>query len=306
MVRSTNMYRYVLSFAVVGLTTGFVAAGCGTDTKTQSSTGSTSQSVPLEQASAEMAKVFCGIAFTCCDMTELADVMGDFNPPPKTQAECEVAVKPVADAEIFGKLKEAVNAGRLAYDADKAGLCFAKIDGRCGNLKDGIFVSDAECQSVFTGKVAAGGTCAQDLECADASSMCAGAMGGSTVGKCGPLPKENEACPDYRCAAGLACETGATMNKCIKPKADGMTCGSNTECTSEYCDFSTMKCSAPQAVGKACSSNSGCIDGWCDTLNGNTCKAKKALGETCALPEECISDACDAMDKCGTPFCDGK
>lgn len=298
------MKRFALSLALVTFSAGLITAGCGTDTKSQTSTGTPAQTVPLENAGTEMAKVFCGIVFSCCDSTEMMDVLGDFTPAPTTQAECDAAAKSVVEQEIFTDLKAAVAAGRLEYDAAQAATCFAKVDGQCSLLKDTIFGNEPECKKVFVGKVVDGGACAQSNECAVSGSTCIGAMD-ATLGKCEPPVKEGQPCPNYNCATGLTCSTDA-MPICIAPRADGAACGTDSECISNFCDFANAKCSAKKANGEACDSPSACKDGWCDT-NMNLCMAKKALGEACMSYDECVSESCDSkLNTCGGPFCDGQ
>ena len=298
------MKRFALSLALVTFSAGLIAAGCGTDTTGQTTTGTPAQTVPLEKASTEMAKVFCGIVFSCCDATEMMAVLGDFTPAPTTQAECESTVLQPIEEEIFAGLKAGVAAGRLDYDAAKAASCFAKADGQCNLYKEDIFSKQPECANVFIAKVADGGDCAQSNECAVSTSTCIGASD-VALGKCTPPTTEGQPCPDYNCAAGLVCSSDA-MPVCIKPNADGVACVTDSECTSGYCDFMTAKCTAKKANGEACDSPSACKDGWCD-VNAKLCKAKKALGEACMSYEECVSDECSSKSNtCGGPFCDGK
>lgn len=293
------MHRYMLSLTLVGLTTGFIASGCGSD---PASTPPSSD-IPIENLSTKMADKYCAQIFSCCDMAELTDVFMGINPPPKTAAECATFFQPTLQGMIFAPLQDAVKAGRLAYDAELAGQCFGTSNAQCGNLLEGAFGDEATCNKVFTGKVATGGDCLQSIECAVADSACVGAKP-PTLGKCALLPKENEACPQGQCLPGLTCASG-TQPICIKPKADGMGCGASNECISDNCDFATMKCAAKKAIGEACSSPFECKDGWCDET-AKMCKAPKAVGEACVTSTECASGECNNADMCAAPLCDGK
>jgi len=301
------MRRYMLSFAFIGLSAGLMVMGCGSDTNNQTSSstgtssGMSSQPVPLENAAAAYAKFFCEYAFSCCDMTELVGIFKELSQMPKTQAECEPLATARVDPLVFAPLKEAVAAGRLAYDADKAGICFASATVDCSKRFPKEFGPDPACDTVFTGKVADGGDCQQDLECAQAGSDCSGMVG--MPGKCAVLPKENDPCPDGSCQDGLLCSLDATRI-CIKPKADGMACSLYFECASGYCD-STSKCAAKKANGAMCDSPQTCNDGYCDTVT-NLCTARKTVGDACMDSDQCVSDQCDTtMNKCVPPFCDG-
>ena len=219
------MRRMVLSFAFIGLSAGLMVMGCGSDTNNQTSSstgtssGMSSGAVPLENAAATYGKFFCEWAFTCCDMTELLAVFKGLSEVPKTQAECE-PLGASRVSSVLAPLQEAVAAGRLAYDGNKAEVCFASnVD--CSKFLPKALGWDPACDTIFTGKVADGGDCQQDLECAQAGSACSGMVG--MPGKCAELPKENEPCPDGSCQEGLVCSVDATRI-CIKPKADGMAC----------------------------------------------------------------------------------
>lgn len=284
------MTRFVLSLAVAVTSVGIGLLGCGPDTSSSgastSSGSSTSSggytpppSIPVENMSLEFSKAVCSKFFRCCNMAELTEFLSKFTPQPTTEAECVTALTPAAEKEPFGYLADRIMAGAVAYDATKAGACFGAIAADCSEFTDGWYNQTPACQGVYTGKIADGGDCTAGIECAGAGAVCNGTLQSGT-GKCGPLPKENEACPDFECAAGLACFSDAMGQICKKPLADGQMCASSAECTSGFCDSTAM-----------------------------TCAQKKPDGSACMSYEECVSNECDLMNKCAPPappLCDGK
>lgn len=303
------MNRVVLSWTFIGVSTGIVALGCGTDTNggrssdNQTSSGASPQSDPIT----EIAQMVCDTIFSCCDATEQGQASKylGLEPAPKTTAECVGSYK-----EHLVGLKESIAAGRLEYDANQASACFAKLNGRCDLYPTTLFfpgllfLEDPACEMVLGGKVADGGDCYVDIECAQAGSACFNAAE-PNFGKCAPLRKENEPCsPNSDCATGLVC---SFANICIKPLADGVACEFDSECVSEYCDRNgSGVCEAKKAIGEVCTSTA-CIDGWCHP-DTNVCTAKKADGEPCTYAAECIG-RCDnsggGTQKCLPPMCDG-
>lgn len=298
------MNRIVLSLAFVGISTGLVALGCGTDTNGQTTSGSSSytppKSVPLEDASLEYAKATCASYFACCDMAELVDRL---SPSIKTEADCVPALKAAFDVETFAYVNDLVKQGIIVYDADKAGTCFGALAATCGINEFTIGTLPA-CKGVFNGQVADGGDCQTDGYCAQAGSQCNGTLQGGT-GKCGPLPKENEPCPDIECAPGFVCNQDGPTAVCKPPLADGQMCNTSSVCASQYCEFTTSVCAPKRALGETCNSFDDCKDGWCDMDATKLCTAKKADGAACTAYEECISDNCDNSSKCAPPACNG-
>jgi hypothetical protein len=306
------MTRIVLSFALVAMSTGFVMLGCGTDTTGGSTTGSMNSgytppaTIPIENASTEFSKAYCAKVFACCDMAELADAFSNFKPPqPTTEAECVTAIAPEANEEFFSYLASRVMAGAIAYDASKAGGCFAAVAADCAEFDDDFLGELPACKGVFTGKVADGGDCFAGIECVQAGSTCLGTLQGGT-GKCGPRPKENEPCPDFECASGLVCLSDAMGQSCKQPLADGQMCGYSGDCASGYCDFTALVCAPKKANGEACKDYDACKDGFCDFSTTMKCTAEKAEGEACVSLEECASKNCNEANKCAAPQCDGK
>lgn len=293
---------FLLASVVVG---GSILVGCGDDTNTNSTGGAGADPIPLENLSTAMGNLYCDLAFSCCTTMEHSQLFDGLPSVPKTEAECATAFKAQLDMYVYKSLVDAVNAGRLKYDAALAGTCFGKVTKECTFLSGDSPIDDGECDKVFVGLVPDGGDCGGDNECAVADSHCPMPQG-ATLGKCAVLPKESEACPDFRCADGLGCDSVNGMQVCVKPGPDGQACSSGLACTSEYCDFTTMKCAQRKAIGEACSSSYDCKDSYCDNAS-TKCTALKAAGEACAGGDECASSDCGLDMKCVAhePICDG-
>ncbi|MDC0747567.1 hypothetical protein [Polyangium mundeleinium] len=232
--------------------------------------------IPIDDVGTATAELYCGLVYSCCTMAEQDKALDGITPKPQNEAECAQVFKGMYDMLVLPRLKKAVGAGRMEYDQHLAASCLAKLDGSCTAIKGDLFESDPECQSVFLGKVADGGDCGGDDECAGDDSVCIGDTD-TELGKCQP-----------RGAAGAACEF-------------------DEDCTTEYCDFQASMCAAQKALGEACTGFSECTDSYCDSMT-NMCTAKIADGQPCTSFEECESNNCDmATSTCTTPapICDG-
>lgn len=303
----------LISTLSLGLLVSAVSAGCGDDTDTNPTGGNNGTTeVSLDKLGTETGKFFCGLAFQCCDMTELPQLLGEIGVMAGTEAECATKAGQIYDMDVLADIKASVMAGRQSYDSKKAAACFEVIQGQCSAIQGDPFEEDPNCNSVFVGLVAVGGECTMGDDCAGADTHCAGATD-TVPGKCQVLPKEGEACPDFDCAEGLACSPGSMSNTCVKPntKADGQMCGSDIECVSTYCSFTSGTCMAQKPLGMPCTDafSNECKDSYCDGMT-NTCTAKKADGQACMSYNECQSDDCDFMTMACAPVqgpvCDGK
>ncbi|MDI1435708.1 hypothetical protein [Polyangium sorediatum] len=232
--------------------------------------------IPIDDLGTATADLYCGQVYSCCTTAEQDKALEGITPKPQNEAECAQFFKGFYDMLVLPRLKKAVGAGRLEYDQYLAASCLAKLDKSCSAINGDPFEADAECQSVFLGKVADGGDCSGDDECASDDSVCIGDTD-TELGKCQP-----------RGAAGAACEF-------------------DEDCLTGYCNFASSMCEEPKAIGEACSGFGGCKDSYCDSMT-NVCTAKKADGASCTGPDECEGNDCDmATSTCTTPapICDG-
>lgn len=90
----------------------------------------------------------------------------------------------------------------------------------------------------------------------------------------------------------LICQGGV----CIKPppKANGQSCRGDSDCTSNFCDFSSGGvCSAKLGVNATCSYRDQCASDLClYDVNGQTCQLKVANGQPCIQADQCATGAC--------------
>ena len=89
-------------------------------------------------------------------------------------------------------VEASITANKITFDATAAGACVAGFSGTAAPVctsywTNGPAFPDA-CGDVFTGKVADGATCTNDLECAGAASVCL-----DTTKKCGAEPAARRA-----------------------------------------------------------------------------------------------------------------
>jgi hypothetical protein len=194
--------------------------------------GGGSSSVPFDDFNTELAKVSCERIFSCCDAAEKMEQLGLFNPPPTTVEECTTSIKTFLDVFFT---REPIDGGRVAYDADKAGECFDAL-GDAGCSVDAVLEKQSACEGILVGKVADGGQCRADAECASAGSWC---DGGSTeaFGTCKARVAIGQQCTTTsECVAGSFCDSsGGTGAVCAATKGSGADCTSDDECTSDFC-----------------------------------------------------------------------
>jgi hypothetical protein len=208
--------------------------------------------VPLDQLASLMGKVSCARIFSCCNTQEQNQQMSLFNPAPKDQAECVTTV-----ATILGQAEsmeqQAVDAGRVLYHPDRAAACIKAMDGAtCHDYFTAqVSASSSECKHIFEGKVASGGDCLDDSECAGTNVLCQGKDPSKNVmGKCVASPSAGQACIEYACAEGLYCKADAQGNNgtCTAQDAKGTACDSNYACATGYCDVKTKQCADRPSV----------------------------------------------------------
>jgi len=265
------MKRTITSLFALALVGAASVVGCSDDTNNTTGGNNTTPPIALDDLGTKTAEGYCGQLYECCTAAELDTVFQNMNPKPANEAECAQSFKAFYDMDVLPGLKEAVEAGRIEFDGALAASCFSKVT--CATLDA---EPDPECANIFVGKVADGGECKSDDDCAGATSVCAG-------------------------------DSSMQSGKCKTPGAVGTACEGGDECTSGYCDFQSNMCAELQAVGEACT-GFNCKDSYCDIMT-MVCTALKADGEACDFFSECQSGECDAMtNMCAAapaPICDG-
>lgn len=167
---------------------------------------------------------------------------------------------------------DAVEAGRLAFDADAAQACLDDLT--TSQLGDAFSSRYLPCEEVFIGRIEPGEDCFFDYgfvanECVP-SAYCS--QGSACPGTCKPYRTKGQSCgSDGPCAPELACKRDC------QPPCDG-TCeprpGAGEDCEATQglcqsgliCDATTdpYSCLDPLPNGEACTRPYQCASFWCD------------------------------------------
>ena len=242
------------------------------------------------------------------------------------------------------RLKDAVAAGRIAFDGAKGGACvdalekaLASADCTHASTDAAFDMTGSACVGVLAQKVPLGGACKSFYfltlfpECSG-HNYCDQGGPGQCVGSCVPFLVAGDACDALnsgvpRCGPGLSCAN----QQCAPLAGENQACGGPDGHGCDhglYCDGATTPqagvCKSLKASGPCASSNECRLDLHCDA-SGN-CTPRKAPGEactagahecgllnyckagTCAMDAPGIGEPCGLIDgenaSCGSGFCD--
>jgi hypothetical protein len=225
------------------------ASACGSD------------GVSIDDYAAKYLDAYCSYAVRCNDAPSVA--------------ECKASNS--VNSGSSATLLDAVHGGTVGYDEGQAQACLDEVSGQNCNF-EGFYTTSA-CEDVFEGKVAMGGACQLDTQCAG------GANCNQTDMNCDP---------DVMCCAGT-CGAAST------PVAMGGSCAAETaECAAgTYCNGSDVCAALITTAGTACDSFLACANPMiCNIFaDSPTCEKPAGTGETCSL---------DALIPCAdfSQFCD--
>ena len=180
--------------------------------------------------------------------------------------------------------------GRMSYHPDIAARCLALLrDASCSRALLDLDTIEATCDSVFEGKVPAGGACHIDHECAQDGacinrSSCTSASC-CPIGTCEPRPVTAPACETSRnCPRGQSC-VGA---RCVPPPGPGQACN-HGNCRNSVCHYTMQICTAPAPEGGACREASECDDWLASSCPPNRlCHRASGPGQPCAGTLACL------------------
>ena len=264
--------------------------------------------VPIDGLMPEIISAYCDLLLRCdfggSDASGIRLLLGD-----ATRCRDYLGRAFESDSEV-GPLIDAVNAGRIVYDAAAARACIDTVRSGCSASLGGADF-DGACDDVFSGTIAEGGDCWFDSECAPglgcdfASGTCPGACAPGAGGFiCDTTPcSEDEECfyPD-----------GGTTPRCVTPMlgadaAEGQPCGLVEEgaesvtrracapglwCTGNASTIGT--CRAPIAAGAPCTSEGDrCVDG--HFCAGGSCRAVTIVRTPGGPCDEAMLQICDPL-----------
>lgn len=209
-----------------------------------------------------------------------------------------------------------------SYDPAAAGACLRALEDAGGGVCTDQMQSGTAgvtCDSAFEGKVAPGGACSADIECAgpaDADIECrktTGEEGGTcfvearvgegdscfwtctqmgnaySCGGSGSLDEKAGERPRCFTNDGLYCSSEGV---CTRLAARGGACDSDQGCeTGLYCNFESSVCEDLLGEGDACTFSGCAEDLYC---KNDVCVSKLSLGTQCmTFQDECAGGTCD-------------
>lgn len=211
----------------LGFVCCLVGSACG---------GGGDDAVALAELDTEMGATMCAKMVECCTTAELEEeLLGASN-----QQECEAFYAGFIGQLLIPVLEDSVAAGRLVYDGEQMRTCLDALAAiECADLRAALESGPAgSCEDPFTGQVAIGGMCANDVDCV--TELCNGDQvdfeGNVTMGVCAQMPSNGQACVDNTCGAGLFCDYAGGSPTCQPELADGSGCSSDDDCTSGSCN----------------------------------------------------------------------
>jgi hypothetical protein len=157
--------------------------------------------VSLAMMTTELGKVFCEKIFKCCTAAQRNPQFGtDVNT-------CQVFLSAALDSKFAG-VRDGVANGRIGYDADKMGVCVAKVSRASCDLLN--MPDPPECKEALVPKVPVGGGCGD-------SQDCIGGWCTQATGTCRALKADSQ-----DCALDDECESDScnAAGKCSPPSAD--------------------------------------------------------------------------------------
>ncbi len=260
------------------LLSGLVACGGGS--------GGGGDSVPLDDLASQATAAACARLTRCHFVSDTALCMAVYGPG-------------IYQRQLFGDFGAAVataKAGKAQYDGAMARACLdATQNGACADT-----VTPAVCDQVFTGTIAVGDRCINNVGCvpgtfcASPISYAAPCDGVCTAG--GTMCNRN-----VDCSGGMVCDTmmGTPMSSgtCVTPVAagaEGAACGTNNSCASGLFCSSGGVCTAPAQAGDPCvgvRNGFACAEGLVCLASADgtsmSCAAVVAKGEACTSSAQC-------------------
>ncbi len=270
--------------------------GCETVTGNSSGAGGGGGTIAIESLPAALTSTMCGAISKC----------GSWSTHFASTAGCAAMLGSEfsTDDEIAD-----VKAGKLAYDATKAGQCLAVMGSMCvGDLDE----EPAACTDVFSGVLADGAVCEQNKYCK--SKYCK-REAGKECGVCALAAKAGEKCDanGEGCMSNHACIDGTCIaNGTV---AAGAQCNSDKNCLPDHdCNWNVNPsvCKARGAKDAVCKNNQDCVKGLVCVMatfgaNEGKCGTAAAANQSCNKIGGQESESCATGSSCCVPTTwDGK
>jgi hypothetical protein len=260
----------------------------------------------VSQVATTLATATCDGMMMCRNAALLTDALGD--------NDCVTSFARRSEDDQLHFLQASIDAKRVAFDASALSTCSKDLadfgcDVRTRRLP-------ASCEKALAGKVALGGSCDLDLDCADDAFCDKGTSSDNCPGKCKSTLGESSVCQrSSQCADGLQC-TGKT---CKKLGGEGDSCAQGTApcglafvCRTETAGAVCRSLASVYsgAKGDSCGpSTTYCAQGLvCASMSKTVgqCQDPVAAGAACrrAVPSQCPTDQyCSAVNPGDTGTC---
>ncbi|MDP2342766.1 MAG: hypothetical protein Q8O67_17555 [Deltaproteobacteria bacterium] len=258
----------------------------------------------------DSAKAACQLQFKCCTAVERQETFGQLNlafGPYSNEGGCVDVFTRRCEAQSQAQ-DEAIAAGRLSFDEDRANECLTRLKDAANECDPNAFFNDdgGECANLVEGQVDDGDVCFGDEECAGRGSECEvdrnddnddGVFVVTLEGTCKGQGDEGEPClPGGLCNDGLLCLVDDELfeQRCTPPAAVGALCGNDGECQEglrcrEDENFES-RCTAPGGDGADCEIEQDCTEGLSCLPDENFdrfCRVPGTLGVSCNGNAEC-------------------
>ena len=164
-----------------------------------------------------LSAAYCERMFRCCTDSEIAERTLFSENPVQDPESCSEAVESWSALDLLG-LMESMNAGRVAFDEERAAECLEEIDAEGCELGLAVVPFDMGCDDAFVPLVEDGGSCEFDEDCK--GGLCVDSV-------CARLPDVGEPCL-YDCVPGAFC--ASDDGTCRELLPDGAPCWNSDEC----------------------------------------------------------------------------
>jgi hypothetical protein len=188
--------------------------------------GSADPPAAIEAHPAQFAHALCATLFRCCALPGNREQLARWTGNPPDQAFCEDTVA----QSLTGRtsyLQDSLSSGRVGYSEVATRACVTALERiPCQDFAWSSAFPVTGCWSL-TGRVAIGGGCVENFECANGRCN----LSSGRIGACVGLPAAGDPCGSV-CRTGLVCE-----GVCVPggDKLSGAACTRGIECRSRSC-----------------------------------------------------------------------